>query len=89
MVTTDLQVRAVNLATDKYAKDYDAVFSVDRSESGESSLTIAVEYERTLKAEDRYAEISNALSGDAPLTSFFIFFARPPTWYRCWRRGSV
>src|SRR5271165_5074314 len=43
---TDLQVRAVNLAAQKYAKDYDAVFSVDRSDAGENSLTIAVEYER-------------------------------------------
>ena len=72
---TDLQVRAVNLATHKYAKDYDAVFSVDRSESGESSLTIAVEYERTLKAEDRYAEISNALSGESSVNVLFYLCA--------------
>lgn len=72
---TDLQVRAVNLATDKYAKDYDAVFSVDRSESGESSQTIAVEYERTLKAEDRYAEISNALSGESSVNILFYLCA--------------
>ena len=61
---TDLQVRAANLAARKYAKDYDAVFSVDRSGAGQNSLTIAVEYERTLKAGDRYTEISNTLSGE-------------------------
>jgi hypothetical protein len=72
---TDLQVRAINLATGKYAKDYDAVFSVDRSDAGESSLTIAVEYERTLKAEDRYAEISNALSGESCVKILFYLCA--------------
>jgi hypothetical protein len=71
---TDLLVRAANLSTRRYAKDYDAVFSLDRSSAGASSLTIAVEYERTLKAEDRYAEISNTLSGENSIDIIDMLF---------------
>lgn len=53
---TDLQVWTANLAARKYTKDYDAVFSLDRSSAGAHSLTMAVEYERMLKAEDGYDE---------------------------------
>ena len=70
---TDLQVRAVNLATRKYAKDYDAVLSVDRTDAGQNALTIAVEYERTLKAEDRYSEISNTLNVESSIDIVFYF----------------
>ncbi len=59
----------------RYAKDYDAVFSLDRSSAGARSLTIAVEYERTLKAEDRYAEISNTLSGENSVDLLFYLCA--------------
>jgi hypothetical protein len=72
---TDLQVRAANLAARKYAKDYDAVFSVERSGAGENSLTVAVEYERTLKAEDRYTEIRNILSGESSIDMLFYLCA--------------
>jgi len=72
---TDLLVRAANLSTRRYAKDYDAVFSLDRSSAGARSLTIAVEYERTLKAEDRYAEISNTLSGENSIDLLFYLCA--------------
>jgi hypothetical protein len=72
---TDLQVRAANLAARKYAKNYDAVFSVERSGAGENPLTVAVEYERTLKAEDRYAEISNTLRGESSIDMLFYLCA--------------
>jgi DNA-binding PadR family transcriptional regulator len=72
---TDLQVRAANLAARNYAKDYDAVLSVDRSDGGQNALTIAVEYERTLKAEDRYSEISNALSVESSIDILFYLCA--------------
>ena len=72
---TDLLVRAANLSARRYAKDYDAVFSLDRSSAGAHSLTIAVEYERTLKAEDRYAEISNTLSGENSIDLLFYLCA--------------
>ena len=52
-----------------------SVFSIARSGASQNSLTVAVEYERTLKAEDRYAEIRNTLSGESSIDMLFYLCA--------------
>jgi hypothetical protein len=56
----DLELKSLNLAIDQpLAKDYDAVADliIDR----ETKVTVAVEYERTVKASQRYREIVEAI----------------------------
>ena len=52
----DLELKSMNLAIDlPLAKDYDAV--ADVAVDGKTRVTVAVEYERTVKAAKRYEEI--------------------------------
>jgi hypothetical protein len=43
------------------AKDYDAFVTIDRSSLNKPPLSIAIEYEASLKSSERYQEISSAL----------------------------
>jgi hypothetical protein len=56
----DLELKSMNLAIDQpLAKDYDAV--ADVVVDGKTKVTVAIEYERTVKAAKRYEEIVETL----------------------------
>ena len=59
---SDLEIRSVNEFTDfGFAKDYDAVAKIER---GGRSHQIAIEYERTPKARERYADVRRLVEGE-------------------------
>ena len=59
---SDLEIRSVNEFTDfGYAKDYDAVAKIQRAGR---KYEIAIEYERTPKARERYADVRRLIEGE-------------------------
>ena len=59
----DRVLRSYNMTlASPLAKDYDAFVTIDRSALGKDTLTLAVEYEATLKSGERYRDISAALN---------------------------
>jgi len=59
---SDLEIRSVNEFTDfGFAKDYDAVAKIERAGR---SHQIAIEYERTPKAHERYADVRRLIEGE-------------------------
>lgn len=57
--TSEIEIRSRNKLTGcGYAKDYDAVMTLQR---GEDELRVALEYERQAKAQSRYVEIAAAI----------------------------
>lgn len=69
---TDRLVRNRNvLSTSPFAKDYDAVCTIDRADGRKQD--VGVEFERTLKSRERYVEIKQTLSREARLSHVMYF----------------
>ena len=69
---TDRLVRNRNvLSTSPFAKDYDAVCTIARTDGGKQA--IGVEFERTLKSRDRYIEIQQRLAREVRL-AYVLYF---------------
>jgi hypothetical protein len=62
---SDLEIRSINEFTDfGFAKDYDAVAKIERARR---EYQIAIEYERTPKARERYAAVRRLIEGERRL----------------------
>jgi hypothetical protein len=72
---TALEICAANLDGDGdvFAKDYDAAFRLPRTEWKKQPIRISLEYERTMKAANRYSEIAASLERERSVS--FVLYA--------------
>ena len=70
----DRQLKSLNIASNRPTqKDYDAIVEITSQVDPNASIHVGIEYERTIKSKDRYAQIRKSIDAERQIHGLLYF----------------